>query len=308
MADSNLTNLTSASPLSGTETTYIVQGGNSRKTTVQDVSNLATKTSVGLGNVDNTSDENKPISTATQTALDAKQATLVSGANIKTINSQPITGSGNLTVDGTTNLSTTASATNIIVNSSTGTGATITLADATNAGLFSPSDKTKFDGIATGATANSTDAQLRDRNTHTGTQLASTISDFASTVLATVLTGLSTATNAVITSADSVLSALEKLQAQITGLGTSKENTITAGTTAQYFRGDKTFQTLDKTAVGLSNVDNTSDENKPISTATQTALNAKENTLNSDQKRKVTISTLSPTGGSDGDIWLQYTP
>lgn len=76
MADSNLTNLTSASPLSGTETTYIVQSGNSRKTTVQDVSNLATKTSVGLGNVDNTSDANKPVSTATQTALDAKENTL----------------------------------------------------------------------------------------------------------------------------------------------------------------------------------------------------------------------------------------
>ena len=30
------------------------------------------KTSVGLGNVDNTSDVNKPVSTATQTALDAK--------------------------------------------------------------------------------------------------------------------------------------------------------------------------------------------------------------------------------------------
>jgi hypothetical protein len=32
-----------------------------------------TKSDVGLGNVDNTSDANKPISTATQTALDAKQ-------------------------------------------------------------------------------------------------------------------------------------------------------------------------------------------------------------------------------------------
>ena len=30
------------------------------------------KTDVGLGNVDNTSDLNKPISTATQTALDSK--------------------------------------------------------------------------------------------------------------------------------------------------------------------------------------------------------------------------------------------
>ena len=56
-----------------------------------------------------------------------------------------------------------------------------------------------------------------------------------------------------------------------------KEGTITAGTTAQYYRGDKTFQTLDKTAVGLSNVDNTTDLLKPISTATQTALNGKQN-------------------------------
>ena len=38
-----------------------------------------------------------------------------------------------------------------------------------------------------------------------------------------------------------------------------KEPTITAGTTSQYWRGDKTFQTLDKSAVGLGNVDNTSD-------------------------------------------------
>lgn len=67
----------------------------------------------------------------------------------------------------------------------------------------------------------------------------------------------------------------------------AKENTITAGTTAQYYRGDKTFQTLDKTSVGLSNVDNTSDANKPISNATQTALNAKQNTL-----------TLTTTGTS----------
>ena len=65
------------------------------------------------------------------------------------------------------------------------------------------------------------------------------------------------------------------------GLDT-KEPTITAGTTGQYYRGDKTFQTLDKTAVGLSNVDNTSDLNKPISTATQTALDAKISNVEED--------------------------
>lgn len=34
------------------------------------------------------------------------------------------------------------------------------------------------------------------------------------------------------------------------------EPTVTAGTSGQYYRGDKTWQTLDKTAVGLSNVPN----------------------------------------------------
>ena len=63
----------------------------------------------------------------------------------------------------------------------------------------------------------------------------------------------------------------------LTSRFSAKENTIIAGTTGQYFRGDKTFQTLDKTAVGLGNVDNTSDANKPVSTATQTALNLKVN-------------------------------
>jgi len=64
-----------------------------------------------------------------------------------------------------------------------------------------------------------------------------------------------------------------------TGLAT-KEPTITAGTTSQYYRGDKSFQTLDKTAVGLGNVDNTSDASKPVSTAQATAIGLKEDTAN----------------------------
>lgn len=68
----------------------------------------------------------------------------------------------------------------------------------------------------------------------------------------------------------------------------TKEPTITAGTTVQYWRGDKSFQTLDKSAVGLGNVDNTSDASKPVSTATQTALDTKS-TITS------TISTTAQT-------------
>ena len=49
----------------------------------------------------------------------------------------------------------------------------------------------------------------------------------------------------------------ENVQDAIDELNTEKEPTVTAGTSSQYYRGDKTFQTLDKTAVGLSNVPNT---------------------------------------------------
>jgi hypothetical protein len=53
------------------------------------------------------------------------------------------------------------------------------------AGFMAGADKTKLDGVAAGATVNATDAALRDRATHTGTQLAATISDFATAVAAT---------------------------------------------------------------------------------------------------------------------------
>jgi hypothetical protein len=59
------------------------------------------------------------------------------------------------------------------------------------------------------------------RTNHTGTQLASTISDFAATVRSTVLTGLSLVSTTVISATDSVLIALGSLQAQITALTTT---------------------------------------------------------------------------------------
>lgn len=55
----------------------------------------------------------------------------------------------------------------------------------------------------------------------------------------------------------------------------SKEPLIIAGTSSQFYRGDKTWQTIDKATVGLANVDNTSDANKPVSNAVQQALSAK---------------------------------
>jgi hypothetical protein len=64
-----------------------------------------------------------------------------------------------------------------------------------NPGSMSVADKTKLDGVATGATANSSDATLLNRANHTGTQTASTISDFdeaAQDAVGTILTDTAT--------------------------------------------------------------------------------------------------------------------
>ena len=167
------------------------------------------KAAVGLSNVDNTSDLGKPVSTATQAALNAKQDTLVSGTTIKTLEGQSLLGSGNI-------------------------------------------DLTKAD-VGLSNVDNTSDA---NKPISTATQ--------------TALNG--------------------------------KENTIAAGTTGQYWRGDKSWQTLDKNAVGLSNVDNTSDLNKPISTAVQTALNGKENTLTKGNLTESTSNVLTITGGTGAVI------
>ena len=59
-----------------------------------------------------------------------------------------------------TNLSYVASPTDGTVTSSSGTDATLTLADATNAGLMAPADFTKLGGIEAGATADQSDAEI----------------------------------------------------------------------------------------------------------------------------------------------------
>ncbi len=70
-----------------------------------------TKSMIGLGNVDNTSDANKPVSTATQTALDLK-ANLAGPTFTGTTTAADVTITGNLTVQGTT---TTVEATDLVV-------------------------------------------------------------------------------------------------------------------------------------------------------------------------------------------------
>lgn len=109
------------------------------------------KTNLDLQNVDNTSDISKPVSNATQTAL-----------NLKYDASNP------LNFEGPTQL-------------------------------------------------NTRDTNNRNRSNHTGSQTASTISDFSAASLAVVLTGISFLNSAVLAT-DTLLVGLGKLQGQITQL------------------------------------------------------------------------------------------
>lgn len=63
------------------------------RTILDDTSASAVRTTIGLGNVDNTSDANKPISTATQTALDTKapSSTTVTLTGSQTLTNKTLT-------------------------------------------------------------------------------------------------------------------------------------------------------------------------------------------------------------------------
>jgi hypothetical protein len=79
------------------------------------------------------------------------------------------------------------------------------------------------------------------------------------------------------------------------------EPTITAGTTSQYYRGDKTFQTLDKTVVGLSNVPNldTSDPSNIVQSATyRFVTDTEKSTWNSKQTELVSGSNIKTINGT----------
>ena len=99
-------------------------------------------------------------------------------------------------------------------------------ADATTSvsGFMSGADKTKLNGIAAGATANATDAQLRDRSTHTGTQSLDTTTDSATRLAMTAaertkLGGVATGATANATDA--------QLRDRSTHTGTQATSTIT---------------------------------------------------------------------------------
>ncbi len=144
----------------------------------------------------------KPLELETVPASTSKSDSVLVRGTDKIVKYLPIS-----EIKSITNLDYLATPTGGTIFSSSGNDASVPLATTVNAGLFSPSDKNKLNGldvalankvdkvagkglstedyttveknklagVQNGATANSTDAQLRDRSTHTGTQAISTV-------------------------------------------------------------------------------------------------------------------------------------
>lgn len=108
------------------------------------------KAQVGLGNVDNTSDANKPISTATQNALNSKFNASDGNALKQRVDNIPELIATDITVDSDNDsVNISLDKTSIVDGTLSGTTININSATASKAGILIPTDKSKIDKIIT---------------------------------------------------------------------------------------------------------------------------------------------------------------
>lgn len=270
------------------------------------------KSDVGLGNVDNTSDLSKPISTATQSALDekvdkvtgkglstndyttaekTKLAGIEAGAQVNTVigvkgNSETTYRTGNVNITkaniGLGNVDNTADADKPI-STAVQTALNGKVSTVTGKGLstndFTTALKTKLEGIATGAEVN-----------------------------------VQSNWNTTDSTSDAYILNKPTIPSKTSDLTNDSGFITSAGVPVKGVKGDAetTYRTgnvnITKANIGLGNVDNTSDADKPISTATQAALNAKITNPSGGltgqvlKKTELGVEWADESGGGEGSV------
>jgi len=217
-----------------------------------------TKTMVGLGSVDNTSDSAKPVSTAAQTALDLK-------ANL----------------DGPTFTGTVSG----ITKSMVGLGSVDNTTDAGKP--VSTATQTALDLKANLASP-----------TLTGTPLAPTAATGTNTTQVATTGFVQQELSILTTGAPALLNTLDELAAALGDDANYASTVTTALSTKAplanpTFTG--TVSGITKSMVGLGSVDNTADASKPVSTAQQTALDLKSNLASPTFTGTVTAPAITAT-------------
>ncbi|UAJ13005.1 hypothetical protein [Aquirufa lenticrescens] len=217
-----------------------------------------TKSMVGLSEVANTADLAKPISTATQEALDTKVSTATFS----------------------TTVATKANVTDLELK-----------ANATDLALKAPLESPTFTGTVSGITklmvglsevANTTDLA---KPISTATQEALDTKVSTETFSTTVATKENVANKSIATdlganeTSDILFPTQKAVKTYVDGLvnsgGVQDGGILTRHLADLAVTNAKLATGIDKSKVGLGNVDNTADVDKPVSTATQTALDNK---------------------------------
>lgn len=271
--DADLTSIAGLTPAADNVLQY-KSGAWANRTPAQLKTDLAlTKSDVGLPNVDNTSDAAKPISAATQTALDLKQ-------NAATALTTSSTAGGD--ASGTLAALTVTRIQNRTVASTAPTDGQVLKWSNANTRWEPANDIGGGSGDNWGSQVVAASAKFSGNGT-SGSPLDLAANSVTNTEMA------DNAVNTAEIAADAVTNAKLSNMAANTLKGNNTGATADPAdlTVAQV----KTMLALTKSDVGLANVDNTSDADKPVSTATQTALDLKQNAS--------TALTTSSTAGGD---------
>ena len=285
-----------------------------------------TKSMVGLGNVDNTSDANKIISTATQTALDSKLA--LAGGTLTgalTLSADPTSdlhaatkqyvdaAVNNINVHEATVAATTdnVNLTNAVDNNKTLDGVTIKTGDrilvknqntASQNGIYivasngAPTRAADYNAagevssgdfiFVKGGTVNANTGWIQTADVTTVGTSDISFTQFSGAGTYTAGSGL-TLTGTTFSIADGSITSAKIADGAIVdadvnasaAIAQSKISGLTSDLAAKAPLANPTFtgtvSGITKSMVGLGSVDNTSDAGKPVSTATQTALDLK---------------------------------
>ena len=206
------------------------------------------KKSLGLENVDNTSDLNKPVSTYTQNALNNKQDVLVSSINIKTLNNSTLLGSGNIEINkvglGLSNVDNTSD-----LNKPVSVPVQNALDSKQDVLVSSINIKTLNNSTLLG------NGNIEINKVGLGLSNIDNTSDLNKPVSIPVQNELNHKQDILVSSIN---------------IKTLNNSTLLGSGNIE----------INKVGLGLSNVDNTSDLNKPVSNSVQNALNLKENVAN----------------------------
>lgn len=216
------------------------------------------KTDIGLGNVDNTSDTGKPVSTAQQTALNLK-APLASPAFSGTVSgvTAAMVGLGS-------------------VNNTADTAKPVSTAQQSALDAKAPLASPGFTGTVTGVTAAMVGLGSVNNTADTAKPVSTaqqTALDAKAPLASPTFSGTVSGVTAAMVGLGNVTNTADTAKPVSTAQQTALD--LKAPLASPAFTGTPTGIT--KTHVGLGSVDNTADTTKPVSTAQQTALDLKAN-------------------------------